>query len=171
MTQNDEFLQKLRIANPIDSVVGSYVNIIKRGHNYVCSCPFHSEKTPSCTIYTDTQNFYCFGCGAGGDVITFIMKIENLTFPEAIKKLAQRAGIEVPEYKGDNSAAKTKTRIYEINRVAANFFYMNLVKGEDKRGVQYFIKRKLSPQTIKKYGLGYSPESWDSLYQIGRAHV
>lgn len=166
MTQNDEFLQKLRIANPIDSVVGSYVNIIKRGHNYVCSCPFHSEKTPSCTIYTDTQNFYCFGCGAGGDVITFIMKIENLTFPEAIKKLAQRAGIEVPEYNGDNSAAKTKTRIYEINRVAANFFYMNLVKGEDKRGIQYFIKRKLSPQTIKKYGLGYSPESWDSLYRF-----
>ena len=93
MTQNDEFLYQLRIANPIDSVVGAYVNLIKRGHNYVCSCPFHSEKTPSCTVYNDSQSFYCFGCGAGGDVITFIMKIENLDFREAINFLAARAGL------------------------------------------------------------------------------
>ena len=131
MTQNDEFLYQLRIANPIDSVVGAYVNLIKRGHNYVCSCPFHSEKTPSCTVYNDSQSFYCFGCGAGGDVITFIMKIENLDFREAINFLAARAGLTVPEDRKNSEYAQRKTRIYEINRLAANFFYKNLLKGTD----------------------------------------
>ncbi|MBE6859685.1 MAG: DNA primase [Ruminococcus sp.] len=164
MTQNDEFLYQLRIANPIDAVVGSYVNLIKRGHNFVCSCPFHSEKTPSCTVYTDTQSFYCFGCGSGGDVITFIMKIENLDFREAINFLAARAGLTVPEDKKNSQYAQRKTRIYEINRFAANFYYKNLLKGTDKRGLKYFAERKLSPQTVKKYGLGFAPDSFDLLY-------
>ncbi|MDE6848730.1 MAG: DNA primase, partial [Ruminococcus sp.] len=89
MPRNDEFLYNLRNANPIETVMSSYVNIQKRGRNYLCSCPFHSEKTPSCTVFTDTQTFHCFGCGAGGDVITFIMKIENLDFMEAVRLLAQ----------------------------------------------------------------------------------
>ncbi|MBP5378085.1 MAG: DNA primase [Ruminococcus sp.] len=170
MPQNDEFLYNLRNANPIETVMGGYVNVIRRGRNYVCSCPFHSEKTPSCTIFTDTQNFYCFGCGAGGDVITFIMKIENLTFPEAVKLLAQRAGMEVPEYGNrDNGYAKRKTRIYEMNRIAANFFYTNLFKGNDKTGLQYFANRKLTPQTIKKYGLGYASDSWNELTNVLRS--
>ncbi|WP_019678080.1 DNA primase [Ruminococcus flavefaciens] len=164
MPQNDEFLYNLRNANPIETVMGGYVNLTRRGRNYVCSCPFHSEKTPSCTIFTDTQSFYCFGCGAGGDVITFTMKIENLDFSEAVKLLAQRSGMEVPEYGNkDNGYAKRKTRIYEMNRIAANFFYTNLFKGSDKTGLQYFANRKLSPQTIKKYGLGYAPDSWNAL--------
>ena len=164
MPRNDEFLYNLRNANPIETVMGGYVNLIRRGRNYVCSCPFHSEKTPSCTIFTDTQSFYCFGCGAGGDVITFTMKIENLDFSEAVKLLAQRSGMEVPEYgQKDSGYAKRKTRIYEMNRLAANFFYTNLFKGPDKTGLQYFASRKLTPQTIKKYGLGYASDSWNDL--------
>lgn len=164
MQINDEFLYRLREANPIDTVFGSYVNIIRRGRNYVCNCPFHSEKTPSCTIFMETQSFYCFGCGAGGDVVTFIMKIENLSFPEAVTLLAQRSGLEVPQNDPrDAMRAKLKTRIYEMNRLAANFYYTNLIKGNNKAGLQYFSQRKLTPQTVKKYGLGFSPDSWDLL--------
>lgn len=167
MPVNDEFLYNLRNANPIETVMGSYVNLIRRGRNYVCSCPFHSEKTPSCTIFTDTQNFYCFGCGAGGDVITFTMKIENLTFSEAVKLLAQRSGMEVPAFGNkDSGYAKRKTRIYEMNRIAANYFYTNLIKGSDKTGLQYFANRKLTPQSIKKYGLGYASDSWNALTDL-----
>lgn len=170
MKTNDEFLYRLRTANPIDTVMGAYVNIIRRGRNYICSCPFHSEKTPSCTVFTDTQSFYCFGCGAGGDVITFIMKIENLDFTEAVKLLAQRSGLEIPkENSRDSQLAKRKTRIYEMNRIAANFFYTQLIRGNDKSGLQYFANRKLSPQTIKKYGLGYAPDSWNALTDMLRS--
>lgn len=170
MKTNDEFLYRLRTANPIDNVMGAYVNIIRRGRNYICSCPFHSEKTPSCTVFTDTQSFYCFGCGAGGDVITFIMKIENLDFTEAVKLLAQRSGMEIPkENSRDSQLAKRKTRIYEMNRLAANFFYTQLIKGSDKSGLRYFADRKLSPQTIKKYGLGYAPDSWKTLTDMLRS--
>lgn len=165
MPQNDEFIEALHRANPIETVMGSYVQIKKRGRNYLCSCPFHSEKTPSCTVFPDTQTFYCFGCGAGGDVITFIMKIENLDFMEALRLLAQRSGIEMPVYSGNNNTQR-RTRIYEINRISANFFYENLVKGKDKAGLAYFAERKISPQTIKKYGLGYAPDSWDTLVKF-----
>lgn len=164
MARNDEFLYALRNANPIETVMGSYVNLIRRGKNYVCSCPFHSEKTPSCTIFTDTQSFYCFGCGAGGDIITFVMKAENLDFTEAVKLLAERSGMEVPEKNDRNSmSAQRRTRIYEMNRIAANFFYTNLLKGENKAGIQYFYKRKLTPATIKKYGLGFASDSFNEL--------
>ncbi|MBR6967282.1 MAG: DNA primase [Ruminococcus sp.] len=170
MPQNDEFLYNLRNANPIETVMGSYVNLIRRGRNYVCSCPFHSEKTPSCTVFTDTQSFYCFGCGAGGDVITFTMKVENLDFSEAVKLLAQRSGMEVPEYGNkDSGYAKRKTRIYEMNRIAANYYYTNLFKGSDKSGLKYFAERKLTPQTIKKYGLGYASDSWSELTELLRS--
>lgn len=164
MLRNDEFLYRLKSANPIESVVGSYVNLLRQGHNYVCACPFHSEKTPSCTIFPDSQSFYCFGCGAGGDVISFVMGIENLDFQEAIKLLAERSGLEIPEQNHSGKNAEKKRRIYEANREAANYFYLNMIKGSDKRGLSYFAGRNLSPQTIKKYGLGYAPDSWDSLY-------
>ena len=170
MQKNDDFLYRLRNANPIENVMGAYVNIIRRGRNYVCSCPFHSEKTPSCTIFTDTQSFYCFGCGAGGDVITFTMKVENLDFTEAVKLLDQRSGLEVPhENSRDSQLAKRKTRIYEMNRIAANFFYTQLIKGNDKSGLKYFADRKLSPQVIKKFGLGYAPDSWTMLTDMLRS--
>lgn len=161
--KNDEFLDALHRANPIETIMGSYVQLKKSGKNYLCSCPFHSEKTPSCTVFTDTQTFHCFGCGAGGDVISFVMQIENLSFIEATRLLAQRSGIEIPAYSGNSQNSQRRTRIYEMNRISANFFYLNLINGQDKSGLKYFSDRRISPQTIKKYGLGYAPNSWDTL--------
>lgn len=159
----DEFLYQLKLANPVDSVISSYVNLKRSGHDAVGLCPFHSEKTPSFHVYNDTQSFYCFGCGAGGDVITFIKRIENLEYIEAVKLLAQRGGLDVPEDSRDNKAAMLKKRIYEINRETANFYFRQLVSGADKRGLQYFAGRKLRPETIKKFGLGYAPSGWHTL--------
>lgn len=163
MALPDEFLYQLKSANTIDSVIGSYVNLLRTGHDFVGLCPFHSEKTPSFHIYTDTQSFYCFGCGAGGDVITFIKRIENLDYIEAVKLLAQRAGLEVPESSHDGKLSELKKSILEINRATANYYYKMLISGEDKRGLKYFASRKLKPETIKKYGLGYAPGTWDGL--------
>ena len=159
----EEFIYQLKSANSIDSTIGRYINLTKRGKDFVGLCPFHSEKTPSFHIYTDTQSFYCFGCGAGGDVITFTKRIENLDYVEAVKLLAQRGGLEMPEDKGYHKTAELKKRILEINRETANFYYRQLVSGSDKRGLKYFFDRKLKPETIKKYGLGYAPASWDGL--------
>ncbi|WP_462257636.1 DNA primase, partial [Ruminococcus champanellensis] len=142
---------------------GRYVHLIRSGSNYKCLCPFHSEKTPSCTVYTGTQSFYCFGCGAGGDVITFTKQIENLDTYEAIKLLAERGGLEMPENDLNKDGAKLKLRILEMNREAANFFYRNLLQGQDKRGLQYAVQRGLTPKAIKKYAIGYAPAAWDGL--------
>ena len=164
MAVNDDFIHALKTANPIDEVMASYVNLKRQGRNKVCNCPFHSEKTPSCTVFPNEQNFYCFGCQAGGDVISFIMKIENLDFGEALKFLANRAGMEMPEYEGaDRKNSELRTKIYEMNRLSANFFYLCLLKGKNKSGLNYFRQRQISPQTVKKYGLGFSPASWDML--------
>lgn len=167
MANYDDFLINIRNANPIETLIGSYISLKRRGRVYVCNCPFHSERTPSFTVFPDTQSFYCFGCGAGGDAVTFIMKSENLDFIEAVKFLAEKSGIEVPEYstKSSNNTQK-RNKIYEMNRIAANFFYSNLIHGKDKSGLQYFYDRKLAPQTIKKYGLGYSSDSWDELTNL-----
>ena len=159
---SDVFLEELRTACPIETVMGSYVNLIRRGRTYVCSCPFHSEKTPSCTIYPEQQSFYCYGCGAGGDAITFIRRIENLSFMEAVEVLAKRCGLAVPESKEDARRSQTRARTFAINREAANFYFKNLT-GSDKTGLYYFAERKLTPATIKKYALGFAPDSWDSL--------
>lgn len=159
----DEFIYQLKLANPIDTTMGRYVHLIRSGSNYKCLCPFHSEKTPSCTVYTGTQSFYCFGCGAGGDVITFTKQIENLDTYEAIKLLAERGGLEMPENDLNKDGAKLKLRILEMNREAANFFYRNLLQGQDKLGLQYAVQRGLTPKAIKKYAIGYAPAAWDGL--------
>ena len=159
----DEFIYQLKLANPIDTTMGRYVHLIRSGSNYKCLCPFHSEKTPSCTVYTGTQSFYCFGCGTGGDVITFTKQIENLDTYEAIKLLAERGGLEMPENDLNKDGAKLKLRILEMNREAANFFYRNLLQGQDKRGLQYAVQRGLTPKAIKKYAIGYAPAAWDGL--------
>lgn len=170
MAQNDEFISALRNANPIETLINSYVSLKRRGRTYICNCPFHSERTPSFTVFPDTQSFYCFGCGAGGDIITFIMKYENLDFTEAIKFIAEKSGIQVPERNKQNSQnAQKRTRIYEMNRLAANFFYINMIKGRDKSGLKYFYDRKLNPQTIKKYGLGYASDSFNELTDMLRS--
>lgn len=163
MALSEDFIYQLRLGNPIEDVFSSYVSIRKHGSTSKCLCPFHSEKTPSCTIYSDTQSFYCFGCGAGGDVISFIKRIENLSYIEAVRFLAERSGIAMPEYNSNDDSARKKARTYEINREAAKFYFRNLISGPDKRGLEYFAGRKLLPQTIKKYGLGYAPDQWHAL--------
>lgn len=159
---SDVFLEELRTACPIETVMGSYVNLIRRGRTYVCSCPFHSEKTPSCTIYPEQQSFYCYGCGAGGDAISFIRRIENLTFMEAVEMLAKRCGLAIPENKEEAKRSQARARTFEINRLTANFYFKNLT-GSNKTGLAYFAKRNLSPATIKKYALGFAPDAWDVL--------
>ena len=114
-----EFLSELKYRNDIESVVGSYVNLRRRGSNLVGLCPFHNEKTPSFTLYPENGSYYCFGCGAGGDVITFIRAIENLDYMEAVRFLADRAGMQVPEQGYDDSAARIRAQILEMNRAAA----------------------------------------------------
>ncbi|MBD5145516.1 MAG: DNA primase [Ruminococcus sp.] len=160
------FIQELKQNNPIDSVMSSYVSLIRRGRSCVCLCPFHSEKSPSCTLYLDAANphFYCFGCGAGGDVITFVMKIENLGYIEALKFLAERAGMSMPEDARNNESSRIKSRILEINRTAARFFFDTLTRSPDgEKGRRYFAERQLSAATITKYGLGYAPNGWYNL--------
>ena len=163
MTYSDDFLEQLREACPMETIAGNYVNLIRRGRHYVCNCPFHSEKSPSCTIFPDTQSFYCFGCGAGGDVITWVRRMENLEFTDAVKQLAEKSGLQVPNDREADRRAQLRTRIFAINRETANFYFRNLVAGNDKRGLQYFVSRQLKPETIKKYGLGYAPDSWNTL--------
>lgn len=160
----DQFILELKQNNPIDSVMSSYVSLNRRGRNCVCLCPFHSEKSPSCTVYMDNGSFYCFGCGTGGDVITFVMKIENLSYVEAIKFLADRAGMTMPDEAKNNAASQLKARVLEINRTAARFFHNTLAKSPDgEKGRRYFAERQLSPATITKYGLGYAPDDWHKL--------
>lgn len=163
MTYSDDFLEQLREACPMETIAGNYVNLIRRGRHYVCNCPFHSEKSPSCTIFPDTQSFYCFGCGTGGDVITWVRRMENLEFTDAVKQLAEKSGLQVPNDREADRRAQLRTRIFAINRETANFYFRNLVAGNDKRGLQYFVSRQLKPETIKKYGLGYAPDSWNTL--------
>lgn len=164
MAFSDAFLDELKSANDIVSVVSGYANLKKQGKNQQCLCPFHSEKSPSCTVFPDTQSFYCFGCGAGGDVITFIMKIENLSYLEAVKFLCEKSGISMPEdSRSENPEIKLKTKIYEINRESARYFYSCLRSEYGKEALKYITERGLSEEMLKKYGVGYAPNSWNSL--------
>ncbi len=165
-----EFLYQLKQANPIENVMSAYVQLEKAGGLLKCRCPFHSEKTPSCMVYAGTQDphFYCFGCHAGGDVITFLMKIEGLTYMEAVERLAQNAGLPLPQQEDDHGESRRRNRLLELNRSAAQFYYRQLC-GEDKRGLQYLAKRKMTPQIIKKFGLGYANGNWDALQKAMHA--
>ena len=157
------FLQELKMRNDITEVVSPYVNLKRRGRNMVGLCPFHGEKTPSFNIYTENGSFYCFGCGVGGDVISFIMKIENLDYVDAVKFLAQRAGMELPENSYDDSMSKLRKRIYEANREAARFYYKTLYQPLGKEGLDYLHGRMLSDRTIRHFGLGFADDDWSSL--------
>lgn len=169
MALPENFLYQLKLNNPIESLMSSYTNLIRRGHNYVCLCPFHSEKTASCTVYPESQSFYCYGCGAGGDAITFAMKIENLDYIEAVKFLAERAGMQMPDEAQNNDASRLKARVLEINRTAARFFHDILAKSPDgEKGRRYFAERQLSSKTLTKYGLGYAPDDWHRLHYFMR---
>lgn len=138
-------------------VASSYVSLKRSGKNLVGLCPFHSEKSPSFNIYPDNGSFYCFGCGAGGDVITFVRRIENLDYMEAIRFLAQRAGLTVPDNQADDGMARLRTRILAVNRETARFYYSTLMSEAGAAGRDYFSKRQLQAATLRHFGLGYSP--------------
>ena len=159
----DGFLQELKMRNDLAEVAAPYVNLKRRGRNLVGLCPFHGEKTPSFNIYTENGSFYCFGCGVGGDVISFVMRIENLDYLDAVKLLAQRAGMELPENGYDDSMSKLRKRIYEANREAARFYYQSLYQPVGREGLDYLHRRMLSDRTIRHFGLGFADDDWSSL--------
>jgi hypothetical protein len=141
----DAFLQELKARSDLAELASTYVNLKRSGKNLVGLCPFHSEKSPSFTVYPDNGSFYCFGCGVGGDVITFVRRIENLDYMESIRFLAQRAGLTVPENQADDGMAKLRTRILAVNRETARFYYGTLVSEAGAAGRDYFARR--SPET------------------------
>ena len=159
----DSFLQELKARSDIADIVSHYVTLKRSGKNLVGLCPFHSEKSPSFNVSPEQGFFYCFGCGAGGDVITFVEKIENLDYMESVRFLAQRAGITVPESQADDGMAKLRTRILALNRETARFYYAVLNSAEGRPGAEYFARRQLRPETIRHFGLGYSPPGYTAL--------
>lgn len=169
MQFSKEFIEQVRAGNPIVDVVGSYVPLTRKQNNYWACCPFHEEKTPSFSVSPDKEFFYCFGCHAGGDVFQFVQKIENISFPESVEKLAQRIGLEIP--KTDLSPAERereeeRQRLYEICDLAADYFHNCLTKTRmGAVGIDYFKKRGLSAQTIVDFKLGFAPPQWDRLYR------
>lgn len=164
----DEVIEEVRTRNDIVDVVSQYVNLKKKGANYFGLCPFHNEKSPSFSVSPGKQMYYCFGCGAGGNVITFVMEYENYSFVEALKSLAERAGITLPEVEYSKEAraqADLKNTLLEINRLAANYFYYQLKQPSGRIGYEYLRKRELSDETIRHFGLGYANKTSDDLYR------
>lgn len=160
---SEELISEIIEKNDIVDVISQYMKLKKSGRNYIGLCPFHSEKTPSFNVSPDKQLFYCFGCGVGGNVSTFIQKIEKLNYPESLTFLAERAGIEIKVASSEKEKERTRRRklLYKINREAARFFYNNLKSNAS--AIKYLKDRGLSIEIVKKFGLGYSLDSWDSL--------
>lgn len=163
MAFDDLFISELRNRNDIESVVSSYVNLKRKGRLLGGLCPFHNENTPSFYVYPDTQSYYCFGCGNGGDVITFIKNIENLDYYQAVKFLCDRSGMALPSENYDNGISKTRTRIYEANREAARFYYKKLFEPCGEKAREYCEIRQLTRETVTKFGIGFAPDGWTSL--------
>uniref|UniRef100_UPI003FEF2A7F DNA primase n=1 Tax=Agathobacter sp. TaxID=2021311 RepID=UPI003FEF2A7F len=168
---SDELIEEVRSRNDIVDVIGGYVRLKKKGSTYFGLCPFHNEKTGSFSVSPNKQMYYCFGCGAGGNVFTFLMQYENFTFGEAMQSLADRVGIELPQQEmtsAQRREADRRTRLLEINKEAAKYFYMLLRSPRGQKAYQYFKKRELSDETMQKFGLGYSDQYSDDLYRYLR---
>lgn len=163
MAFSQQFLDELVSRNDIVDVVSSYVALTRKGSNYFGLCPFHNEKTGSFSVSPDKQIYHCFGCKHGGGVISFIMEIENLSFPDAVRFLAKRVNMEVPEDDTDREASRRRGRILALNKDAARWFYQNLSRPEGAAVAAYLDKRKISRRTAMNFGLGASLDSWDSL--------
>lgn len=163
MKISERFIQELLEKVDIEQVVSPYVNLKRRGKTLVGLCPFHNEKTPSFTVYPESHSFYCFGCGAGGDVISFVRRMENLDYVEAVKSVAQLAGVSMPEDGYDDSLSKQRMRLLGANREAARFFNACLFEPENRHALDYFLNRGLTVNTIRRFGLGYAPDDWRRL--------
>lgn len=167
MRFTNEFIEQVRQANDIVSVISDYLVLQRRGRNFWACCPFHNEKTASFSVAADKGFYYCFGCHAHGDVFKFIMMKENISFSEAVERLAERAHIPLPEVEksADDIARDThRNRLFEINELAGNFFHNCLVKTHyGEPGLAYFHRRHLSDDTIYSFKLGFAPDSWNKL--------
>ncbi|CDF24934.1 dNA primase [[Clostridium] clostridioforme CAG:511] len=165
----DEVIEEVRMKNDIVDVISGYVKLQKKGANYFGLCPFHNEKSPSFSVSPGKQMYYCFGCGAGGNVITFLMEYENYTFQEALSSLADRAGVNLPKMEYGREAreqAELRARLLEVNKLAANYFYYQMKQPQGKPAYDYFhLKRGLADETIVHFGLGYSNKTSDDLYR------
>ncbi|WP_346662973.1 DNA primase [uncultured Merdimonas sp.] len=169
MYYSDEIIEEVRSRNDIVDVISSYVKLQKKGSSYFGLCPFHNEKSPSFSVSRQKQMYYCFGCGAGGNVFTFLMEYENFTFVEALKYLADRAGVELPkpEYSAEERRrADEKAILLEIQKKAAQFYYVQLKSEQGQQAMKYLKGRRLDDETIKAFGLGYSSKYSNSLYQF-----
>ena len=156
-----QIIEEIKYRNDIEEVISQHVSLKRAGTHLHGLCPFHSEKTPSFTVFTGTKSFYCFGCGAGGDVISFVMRTENLTYVDALRTLAKRSGIEIPEDEKSQQMGVRRERIIEMNKDAARFFHECLKNSKEAQ--EYVAKRKLSTSLIKHFGVGYAPDSFESL--------
>src|SRR5574344_1347609 len=168
MYYSDDLIEEIRSKNDIVDVISSYVKLKKQGSTYFGLCPFHNEKSPSFSVTPGKQMYYCFGCGEGGNVYSFIMKYENYSFLEAVKMLANRAGVQLPEAEyseEERRRADLKTKILEINKLAAQFYHYQLKTENGKSGIAYFDKRGLDQDTIIRFGLGYSDKTGTALYR------
>ena len=160
----DSYLQELRSRADIEQIISPYVTLRRAGRLLMGLCPFHNEKTPSFAVYPDSSSFYCFGCGAGGDAVSFLMRMERLDYVEAVKTLSERLGMQLPEDQYDDGLAKKRRRILSANREAARFFHQQLREEKGRVGLDYWLnKRGLSPETVKRFGLGYAPAEWSAL--------
>lgn len=164
----EDIVEEVRTKNDIVDIVSGYVKLQKKGSNYFGLCPFHNEKSPSFSVSPSKQMYYCFGCGAGGNAITFLMEYENYSFPEALQVLADRAGVELPKEEMTKEAraqADMRATLLEINKLAANYFYYQLKQPQGKLGYDYLTGRKLSDATILHFGLGFANKTSDDLYR------
>ena len=169
MRYSDDIIEEVRMKNDIVDVVSQYVKLTRRGSSYFGLCPFHNEKTPSFSVTPSKQMYYCFGCGAGGNVFNFVMEYENYSFGEALSHLADRAGVQLPRIEYSSEArekAKQRETLLEINRQAAQYFYYQLRRESGQIGYRYLTDRGLSDETIRKFGLGYSDKFSDDLYKF-----
>ena len=160
----DSYLQELRARADIEQLISPYVKLRRSGRLLMGLCPFHNEKTSSFAVYPDTVSFYCFGCGAGGDAVSFLMRMERLDYIEAVKALSQRVGMQLPEDNYDDGLSKKRLRILSANREAAKFFHQQLKEPNGRVGFEYWLDaRNLSPQIVRQFGLGYAPPGWTAL--------
>lgn len=170
MRYSDEIIEEVRQNNDVVDIISQYVHLTRKGRNYFGLCPFHSEKSPSFSVSPDRQIFHCFGCGVGGNVYTFLMKIEGITFKESLEQLAERANIQLPTYENSADAAKDelKAKVYKVNEFAAEFYHQNLYKPVARIGQEYVKKRKMNRETLEAYRIGFSGR-FDELYKALKA--
>ena len=163
---SDEIIEEVRQSNDIIDVISQYVHLKRSGRNYFGLCPFHNEKSPSFSVSPDKQIFHCFGCGVGGNVFTFLMKIEGINFIEAVQMLAEKSQIQLPTFTNSGDAAKEelKNKVYQVNEFAAQYYHQKLYLPGSKIAQEYVKKRKLSNETLKSFQIGFSGK-FDELYR------